>query len=622
MEELAISTSSDYFFHLIHRDAGIGCWSVCLQNNQAWLSDGCHDLLGLAGKQIPPLDFILDEMVHPDDRHIIIRAVKRFLHRRSGSYKAETRLRNSEGIYHWFEISADIQRNCENGENCLYGILTNIDERKLHEEESNKLKLMADVVDDMMGVGVMEINFATNARYISKAIYDILELPYDTPVSVITREHFCDPKDVKRYQTSLSKLQDEKRPFDTDIRLITAKGNTCWVRVTGKPVCNAKGAVVAMRSTIQKIEKEKLKENFLIEIRDRIKEQKFFLDETSTMSKVGGWEYDLENQTLYWTEQTKMIHGVATNYTPSLDKAFQFYTKDSYDLLAKHYNNLMENGQSYDLELELTTAKSEPVWIRVIGKPVYHLGKIIKVRGVAQDITKQKVREIELNMALNIINEQNDKLRDFTHIVSHNLRSHIGNLRMITEMIDIETDIDVKLEWIGLVKNVSNSLGETVNNLNGLVSLNVEQRKRLSFTETFRSVEKGINYKIINDEVDLRTDFSACDCVDYVPAYLESIMLNLVTNAIKYRYPGRKTIIYLRTELRDNKPLLEVRDNGLGIDLKQYGSRLFKMNQTFHRNSDARGIGLYITKNQVENMGGFIEVESTVDEGTTFTVHF
>jgi signal transduction histidine kinase len=67
---------------------------------------------------------------------------------------------------------------------------------------------------------------------------------------------------------------------------------------------------------------------------------------------------------------------------------------------------------------------------------------------------------------------------------------------------------------------------------------------------------------------------------------------------------------------------LEISDNGRGIDLNQYGDKMFGMYKTFHSNPDAKGIGLFITKNQVETMGGSISVTSTVNIGTTFKIKF
>jgi len=67
---------------------------------------------------------------------------------------------------------------------------------------------------------------------------------------------------------------------------------------------------------------------------------------------------------------------------------------------------------------------------------------------------------------------------------------------------------------------------------------------------------------------------------------------------------------------------LSIEDNGIGIDLKKYDENLFGMYKTFHQNEDAKGLGLFIAKNQIEALGGKIEVKSEVDKGTTFTIFF
>ena len=623
MENASLQIPVDDFFNLICRNANIGCWSFHLQSRDVWFSDACYQMLDITNEsELQSLEHFLDNIVHPTDRHIITKAIKQFFYQHVLLCKDEVRLKNKENIFRWFEICAEARCDEEGNIEYLIGTIINIDERKLHEHESKTLKSFVDIINETMSIGTIEIDFLKGERYLSKTIYDIYELPYNTPASQLRREEFYEPKDIKRLEAAIAELQQTQKPYDLELQVITAKKNTCWIRAVAKPVLDKKGNVIGSRGTVQKIEKEKLKENFLLEIRDKIKEQKFFLDETSAMSDVGGWEMDLETEVLFWSDQTRRIHGVDKGYIPSFEKAIAFYTSSSCEILLKHFNTLLETGNPYDLELEITTTSSDMIWVRAIGKPVYHLGKIIKVRGVIQNITKQKHREIEMNSALNIINGQNDKLKDFTYIVSHNLRSHAGNLKMITEMVELEKDLEAKLEWIELVKNVSASLSQTVNNLNGLVTLNIENKKRLSFTDTFNIIQKALNYKILNEEAELITDFSACEWVDYVPAYLESIMLNLITNAIKYKHSERKPVISLNTTFENNRLQLKIRDNGLGIDLQTYGSRLFKMNQTFHQNSDARGIGLYITKNQVEAMGGTIEVDSIVNEGTTFIVNF
>ncbi|WP_437371467.1 sensor histidine kinase [Maribacter litoralis] len=115
-------------------------------------------------------------------------------------------------------------------------------------------------------------------------------------------------------------------------------------------------------------------------------------------------------------------------------------------------------------------------------------------------------------------------------------------------------------------------------------------------------------------------DFSQVKNVNYNPIYLESIFLNLISNAIKYRSPDRVPKIFISSKQENEKTLLEFKDNGVGIDLKSHGHKLFGLNKVFHKHPEAKGIGLFITKAQILAMGGSITVESEVNVGSTFFV--
>jgi signal transduction histidine kinase len=138
-------------------------------------------------------------------------------------------------------------------------------------------------------------------------------------------------------------------------------------------------------------------------------------------------------------------------------------------------------------------------------------------------------------------------------------------------------------------------------------------------------VEKSIgDVKVLalNAGCDIINEVPSAVMVKALPAYLESIILNILTNAIKYRSPKRKSNIHIYAKFNNNMIQLIVMDNGLGIDLKLHGSKIFGMYKTFHGNNDAKGIGLFITKNQIDAMGGSIEVESKLNQGTTFKINF
>jgi signal transduction histidine kinase len=175
------------------------------------------------------------------------------------------------------------------------------------------------------------------------------------------------------------------------------------------------------------------------------------------------------------------------------------------------------------------------------------------------------------------------------------------------------------------LKRVSRSLNDTLFNLNEVVSIRnninliVEPLNLLEYIyQAIRVLEEQIIFKnvVVNNIVE--SNF----IVNYNPAYLESILLNFLSNAIKYSSPDRQPQINLSIFNENGEFGLIISDNGIGIDLKKNGDKLFGMYKTFNNNADARGIGLFITKNQIDAMGGRVEVESVLGEGSIFKIFF
>ena len=145
----------------------------------------------------------------------------------------------------------------------------------------------------------------------------------------------------------------------------------------------------------------------------------------------------------------------------------------------------------------------------------------------------------------------------------------------------------------------------------------------IRFEEALEVVLASISSLINRENAKIVAEFQELKEIRYIPEYLESILLNLITNAIRYKQPGRKPVIFIQTYTENDKDYLEVSDNGMGIDLDEYGEKMFGMYKSFHPNNpEAKGIGLFITKNQVEALGGTISVSSTLDIGTTFKIKF
>ena len=233
--------------------------------------------------------------------------------------------------------------------------------------------------------------------------------------------------------------------------------------------------------------------------------------------------------------------------------------------------------------------------------------------------------ERKLKDYLQVTREQNQSLLNFAHIVSHNLRSHSTNMSMLIDFLMKESNIDEIDKIKDMLQSASSGLTETVSHLNEVVQVRtstLEKMKPVSLEKSIYSTLRNLEVQIDELNPILKIDVKKEHFVNVVPAYLDSILLNLFTNAMKYSSPKRKLDITVTSKEKNGKIVVHFTDNGLGLDLERYGSRVFGMFKTFHNHKDAKGIGLFITKNQIEAMRGKIDIESSVDVGTTFIMKF
>ena len=235
-------------------------------------------------------------------------------------------------------------------------------------------------------------------------------------------------------------------------------------------------------------------------------------------------------------------------------------------------------------------------------------------------ISKQKLQLEKFNQHLE---NKNRQLSSFAHIVSHNLRAPVSNLIVLKDFYKESTELNDKAMLFSKVEIVIDRLNLTLNEL--IDSLKIQGNKDIMFdTVTFDTLFAKIlailDIQILDSKAVVTANFCEAPTIEYPKLYLESILLNLLSNAIRYRAPNRITQIHFRTEIKNNEIILIVTDNGLGIDLKKYGHKLFGLNNTFHRHPDSKGVGLFMTKTQIEAVGGSVTVESEVDKGSTFKI--
>lgn len=288
-------------------------------------------------------------------------------------------------------------------------------------------------------------------------------------------------------------------------------------------------------------------------------------------------------------------------------------------------NQLKEHGSFNAVKFVYKNQKKHNINIKMTGTLVEGITGIKSILCTFENITSQTKLERNLKHTIASAREKNEQLLNFAHMVSHNLKTHATNFSLLLNFLNDETGKVQRNKYMNMLFSASDNLSETIKGLREIVAVKSsinDEKKSLSLNESLFVVEQNVagllketNGKIINEIPEITQ-------VKALPAYQNSILTNCITNAIKYRSDDKKPIIILSIKENKNYTILSIEDNGLGIDLEKYGNELFGLYKTFHRNKESRGIGLYITKNQMDAMNGKITVESKPNEGTTFRFHF
>ncbi len=245
---------------------------------------------------------------------------------------------------------------------------------------------------------------------------------------------------------------------------------------------------------------------------------------------------------------------------------------------------------------------------------------------IQRDISKEKEREEEREHLISELTQNNKDLKQFSYITSHNLRAPLSNL---TGLLNLIEDIPIENEELKeLLDGFSKSTGllnETISDLVNVIIIKDSpsiQKEEVVLRDVFENVFSQLTFIIGLQKPILKLAFDSAKTLVINKSYLESILLNLMTNSLKYRDQNRQLKITIASHIEENMTIIEFTDNGIGIDLVRNKDKIFGLYQRFHNHTDSKGLGLYLVKSQVEAMGGAITIASEVGKGTSFKISF
>ncbi|HEY8938453.1 MAG TPA: two-component regulator propeller domain-containing protein [Cyclobacteriaceae bacterium] len=220
--------------------------------------------------------------------------------------------------------------------------------------------------------------------------------------------------------------------------------------------------------------------------------------------------------------------------------------------------------------------------------------------------------------------EYNQQLEQFTFITAHNLRAPVARILGLGQVLNLaQNSREEEKMLIEKLSSTTEELDRVVKDVSSILEIrknHVLPVTKVDFKEELEGIKSSLNEEITNACANLIEDFSEVSALSTVKPYLDSILINLIHNAIKYRNPKRPLVIKIKSAEIENYTCISVSDNGLGIDLERHQKNLFNLYKRFHFHVEGKGIGLNLVKTQVTALGGKIEVESKVDIGTTFKI--
>lgn len=285
----------------------------------------------------------------------------------------------------------------------------------------------------------------------------------------------------------------------------------------------------------------------------------------------------------------------------------------------------LKNGEEVICEYRITRSDdNEYLWLEDCMWPrADRNGSITVAFGCARDVTRQKAEAAERDKLTRELSNKLNELMQFNYIVSHNLRSPVATILAACDLLDMELDDAEKTEARNCILMAAQNMDLLLRDLNVILSAKSminEKFESFSMPEMVHNILQALNQEVTNARAIVYTDITPrAEFVNTIKGYLQSCLYNLINNAIKYRHPSRPLELSIKIWREYQAVYFEVSDNGIGIDLERHRDKIFGLYQRFNDDVEGKGLGLHMTRVQVEALGGTISVKSQPGKGSTFT---
>ncbi|MEO9894322.1 PAS domain S-box protein [Aurantibacter sp.] len=616
-EDITVDRHREEVLLKAQKVARIGGWEVDLRNGQVHWTAVTKEIHEVPLDFQPDLETSINFYKEGTSKDEITRCVSEAI-AEGTSWDLELQIVTAKGKELW--VRAKGETEMFNGE-CIrvYGTFQDIDEKKRIEIDYHKVSDRLAMATSAAKIGIWNYDFEDNSLHWDDITFDIYKADKNTFAGYETLRSILHPDDYDKSVKAIKLALTGQKEFNTDFRIIWPDNTIRHIKGRGAIIYDSENKPIKIIGANWDI--TEFKNTKLELLRNNESFTAIFSNSNVGMTKVN-------------------LKGTMVEVNDAFCKMLGYTRKELLNRTAFDitFPDDIKKSQTFKKRLvsgEVSSIQAEKRFYHKNGTIIHSMisitsvndinGKISHLIGQIVNMTSRIEAEKRLKTLVEVTKGQNASLMNFAHIVSHNLRSHSSNMLMLTRFLNLESDHSEKQNIEKMLGNAAESLNETVHHLNEVVLIKtgaLETMKSESLLNAVNRVKDTLTGLI--QEKNAVYEFNICKThfVNVVPAYLDSILLNLFSNSLKYSSPDRKPKISISSEIKDEFIEIKFADNGLGIDLKRHGKKIFGMYKTFHNNKDAKGIGLFITKNQIEAMNGKIELTSELNKGTIFTLKF
>jgi len=587
--------------------ARLGIWDWDMTTDEVEFNEQWARMLGHEPDEIEPHLEEWERRVHPDDLDPVEDALTEHIAGESAYYDTEHRMRTATGEWKWIrDVGKVVERDADGEPVRAVGIHLDIDDRKRRERELERTREFIERTQESASIGWWEVDLADESLTWSDEVYRIHGVPVAESVGLEDAIEFYHPDDREAIETAFDRLIEDGESYDLELRIVTAAGQTRWVRAIGDPKFDEAGDVVGALGLFQDITERREYEIALESTREELRKIIDLVPDLVFVKDRDG-EYLLANEATAeaYGKTPEEIEGRSeAEIIPDVEDSAEFRQDDL---------EVIESGEPKAIgEETLTTAAGETRIFQTVKIPykVPETGEDA-VLGYARDVTELKEYERTLE-------QQRDSLTLLNQVVRHDIRNQLMVVDSYTGLLEDSLPDDQSRTYARTVIEAAKQateITETAKDVTDVLLQVGADRTPVSLRDEL--TEQIETVRSDQDRATVSVEGSISDVTVLADDLLESVFRNLLTNAVVHNNKDAAEIT-VSTRVVGDSVRVSIADNGPGI-ADTHKEQIFQEGQK-GLESGGTGIGLYLVNTLVDRYGGDVWVEDNEPTGSVFVV--